>query len=306
MVCDLAVGCNNIIMTITVLRRRQFLSLIYADIFEYPLTYEEMSLFAINYPNWKFKQNPEFHTMNDSLGRQMFFLPGKQNLLNKRIANEKNSKEKINLAVKIAAILGRIPFIQAIYLTGSVAVANANKTADIDFMIITSMHRLWLTRLLVVLCLKLHLMYRSRTNISDKICTNLFITENYLAIKEKNLYSAHEILQAKCLFDRDNFEMKWLMTNSWVQKYLPSLYKAKIALVNNKKVNRFINKNKAIFIWKIDIIYIFEIITFLIQYLYMRPKITNEKINLNYAFFHPRTLADKIVDRFEKKLESLI
>jgi len=84
-----------------------------------------------------------------------FVLPGREYLIEKYKQREKYSAEKIERASRVIKYLKKIPSIQAIFLTGSVAVGNAKKEADIDLMIVTKPNTLWLTRLLVFIFLKL-------------------------------------------------------------------------------------------------------------------------------------------------------
>ena len=44
---------------------------------------------------------------------------------------------------------------------------------------------------------------------------------------------------------------------------------------------------------KANLILPFELLAFLAQYLYMRPKMTNEKVGWGFAFFHPDQLGLK-------------
>ncbi len=46
----------------------------------------------------------------------------------------------------------------------------------------------------------------------------------------------------------------------------------------------------------------FEALAFLGQYLYMRPKMTNEKVGWGRAFFHPRNLSNEVLKKFETRL----
>ena len=157
----------------------QLAAVIYADLFGYPLTVSEAKLWAI------------------------------------RKVGEKYSLEKFNQATEIVNLLKLIPTIEAVFLTGSVAVKKAKKNADLDIMIITSSKTAWLTIAVVFLFLKIIKKFK------NPICPNIFLDLNHLEIKEKNLYTAHEVLQAKCLYDRNKVSKKWLDANKWVKEYLP-------------------------------------------------------------------------------------
>ena len=224
-------------------------AVVYADLFGYPLTVSEAKLWAI------------------------------------RKTQEKYSAQKEKLALEGVAFLQKIPTVEAVFLTGSTAVKNATKNADIDLMIITKPNTLWLTRLIVFKKLK------------SFACPNIFLDTNHLEIMEKNLYTAHEVLQAKCLYDRENINYLWLKNNSWTKEFLPNVYKLKIK--NLKFIENF--KFQISNYWLMPI----ELITFTMQWLYMKNKITNERMGWGYAFFHPRNLSEKIVADFEKKLKQV-
>jgi len=56
--------------------------------------------------------------------------------------------------------------------------------------------------------------------------------------------------------------------------------------------------------WRI-LISFFNTLAFKLQYLYMKPKITAEKISLHQAFFHPVNLQEKICASFEERLRAI-
>ncbi|MBI4099380.1 nucleotidyltransferase domain-containing protein [Candidatus Microgenomates bacterium] len=176
----------------------------YADIFDWPLTVAEAK-------KWAIKVKPMTNkTLDYKISKKQW---------ERRKEKEKKAAKKILEAEIVAKSLARMTTIKAVFLTGSVAVGNAGKNADIDLMIVTVPGALWLTRLVVVIVLKLLGLYR-RT-----ICPNIFLDTKHLEIKEKNLYTAHEVLQAKCLVDKGKIKRLWLRKNNWTKDYLPNAYK---------------------------------------------------------------------------------
>lgn len=210
-----------------------------------------------------------------------------------RKIREKYSQEKFNQAIEIIPLLKLIPTIEAIFLTGSVAAKNAKKTADIDLMIITSTNTAWLTRAVVFIILKIIKKFK------NPLCPNIFLDLNHLEIKNKNLYTAHEILQAKCLYDKSNINFLWLEKNKWTKDYLPRAHKMNYEL--SIKNYGYKKKHNTYFIIHNSLV-IFELIAFLFQYLYMKRKITNERVGWGYAFFHPNDFSEKVLKRFEQRL----
>ena len=124
--------------------------------------------------------------------------------------------------------------------------------------------------------------FPGQTSAPNKICPNLWLDTNHLSIPHsRSIYIAHEILQAKPLFDKSSVSISFLKSNSWVQKYLPVAYK-NLTLGPSPKFRRGKPQQGEVF-WKF-----INSIFFIIQYLYMKPKMTSERVSLHSAFFHPQ------------------
>ena len=70
-----------------------------------------------------------------------------------------------------------------------------------------------------------HIICLLNINIGRKFCFNLFFAEDglILAKKKQNIYIAHELLQLKTIFDRDDHLQKLKYANSWVFKFFPNV-----------------------------------------------------------------------------------
>jgi hypothetical protein len=251
--------------------------------YNYPLTPHELWFWQHGAKFSKFqitKLNAKWKTINAKLWSV-------------RKQRELFSQKKWQIARKVGKSLSRIPTIQAIFVTGALAMNNSPKHDDIDFMIITSPHSLWLTRALVYLYLDLILHIRrppslpehSSPRVSGKICDNLYLDTNNLAVQHSNtesMYLAHEVLQAKCIFDRGGIHHQFLTQNSWVKKYLPIAYKHQTSNLKHQKTISYLLSPISYLLWPISLM------LFLMQYAYMLPKKTFERVGLGYAFFHPR------------------
>lgn len=211
-----------------------------------------------------------------------------------RKTREEYSLEKFNQAEEIVWILKKIPTVEAIFLTGSAAANNAKRGADADLMIITSPNSVWLTRAFVFIILKF------LKKLKNPLCPNIFLDLNHLEIKDKNLFTAHEVLQAKCLYDRHGVAKKWLEINSWTREYLPKAYKLNYELCIKNYAKTKLHNSYYILL---NSLISFELVAFIFQYLYMRKKITHESVGWGYIFFHPNDLSEKILKKFEKKFK---
>lgn len=263
----------------------------YSDNFSYPLTCEEIWL-------WQIHTSYSLKKIRSIINRQhfdskdgLYFLPGRKKIVDLRKAHEQASVYKWHYAFTYAAKLSRLPTIEALFVTGALAMNNSPRNDDIDFMVVTTPHTLWITRLLVFLLLgknrrPTQLQEHASARVSNKACDNLYIDAHQLKIASQNIFTAHEVLQAKCVFTKSNIPYRFIQENSWVKKFLPIAYAQKISQVKNLKHLPNYTKHR-----RISRIIISSVnrLVFLLQYLYMKPKITNEKVTLHAVFFHPRT-----------------
>jgi len=206
-----------------------------------------------------------------------------------RLYREKISLLKWQESQKQLPRLAKNPFVLAIFVTGSLAVSNCTRNDDIDLMIIAKPHSLWLARLWYILTLSPsglrrppHLSEHRSARVRDKLCDNLYLEYPYFRVPHQNLYIAHEILQAKPLYDPHSLRRQFLTQNSWVKNYLPVAYRETL---KTKPPSTAIPKLSYLLL---TIYYSLNLMAFAFQYLYMLPKITLEKISLHQAFFHPR------------------
>ena len=256
-------------------------ALAYADIFDYPLTGKEIHHWAIGESQPKIRATNKFHT-----------LPNRQRLIALRQNKQPWNLQKKALAKKVGKWLQHIPTIQLIAITGALAMNNADKDDDIDLMVITSPNRLWLTRLLVIPLLEI-LGIRRRPhnslfvipNSNNKICLNLWLDETALSVPkpQRSLYTAHEVAQIVPIVNKRHTYEKFLSANSWISRFLPN-----ISIPNLPNSPNLPN-----------------IIAFKLQYLYMKSKMTREKIGLHFAFFHPRNTGKLVMQEYNKRLKKL-
>ena len=202
-------------------------TLIYSNIFDYPLTKQELWEYALTPSSLNKK---EFFTTLTTFPhcrskRQYYFLPGAEAIVQIRLNREAVAKKKLFLAKKTARILSIIPTIQFIGISGSLSMNNTQDEDDIDLVIITRQHSIWVTRFCIFIMLEIFRKRRKRGSrqVNDKICVNLLLEESSLALspRRQNIYTAHEIIQVKALFDCNNMHQRFLLANPWVKKFMP-------------------------------------------------------------------------------------
>ena len=210
------------------------------------------------------------------------------------------SQRKIDESINIIKRLAKIPTIRLISVTGSVAVNNSKEDDDVDLMIVTKNNSLWLTRLLITVIIYFSGRKRkpnaSRTQSSDTLCLNLWLEERSLTIpvSKRSLYTAHEVLQTLPVYDSGGCYQKFVTKNHWVKRHLANAY-------YNKTRNLKHSDNSSKTIAVNHLLRFLNNLSYLLQYMYMKPKITTESISIKSAYFHKINFSKKINDYLEAK-----
>lgn len=286
-------------------------TLIYSDIFDYPLTKDEIwkGLIKCNNVTMQECKNETQKLKTIKFKRGFYFLKGRDKLVSIRKERKKYSAEKLYKAYEIINKIKLIPSVKLIGTTGALAMENGKKEDDIDLFIIATAGLLWTTRLLVTLLVEITGMRRhpQEKNANNKICLNMFVDEDNLAVpkKEQDLFSAHEVVQMKPLFVRGNTYQKFLQENNWVEKYLPNAYK-KLALVESDKDTSEVAKQRFRLLgwWRNQVNKITDFFLKIIQLWYMRNRRTTEVIKEGVIRFHPQDARIWIMERYSSKINT--
>lgn len=264
-------------------------SIIYHDVFDYPLTETELI-------RWSTGKKVDLKNTDRILFRHKsghYYLDDKEGLVLKRLMHERASKKKIVLARKAAKLLSFIPSVQMVGLTGALAMNNASEESDIDLMIVTSKNSLWVTRILsyaLLLTFGFKVRRFGQKNEKNKLCLNIWLDETSLGWRgKKNIYTAHEISQTIPLFDRGVYG-KLISENEWIKEYWP-----------NAVGFRGDSQKEA----KKSIFSIFENIARVFQFNYMSKKRTRETVGKKIALFHPTDWSEIVLGRLDKYLDLL-
>ena len=205
-------------------------TMVYADLFDYPLTDVEIHRYLIGCPASASAVEDRL-THLDGLQKRVgfiapyWFLAGRERLVSVRQKREAFAKELLPEARRYGRQIAAVPFVQMVALTGALAMNNVTDLHDdIDFMIITQSDRVWLTRGLVALLV--HLARRRGVH----LCPNYILSERSLELGEPSLFTAHELVQMVPLYGSRPYR-RLLDTNAWVADYLPNASLGRPALV---------------------------------------------------------------------------
>jgi hypothetical protein len=191
----------------------------YFDLFSYPLTCENIryyldidageeeighELAALIREGCLFRLGSYYSLRNDPA------------LADKRRRGEAHADELLRIAARGARLLYQFPYVRGICISGSLSKHCAEENADIDYFIITRANRLWIARTFMHLFKKLTYL-RGRQH---RYCMNYYVDEEALEIKEKNIFTAIELLTLMPACGNGGLT-KFFQANNWTSLYLP-------------------------------------------------------------------------------------
>lgn len=192
-------------------------TLAYSDVFEYPLRLDEIHRYLPIRADVE-QVTQALNGFEELVGTRddFYFLAGRENIVEIRKGRKVHSQKLIRLAVRYGRILGTLPFIRMVALTGSLAVLNSTKEADFDYMLVTAPNHVWTARAFALLFNRFTRLF------GHTLCPNLIVSENALAWSTHDLYSARELCQMVPITGMDVYR-KLMKTNEWVKDFLPNV-----------------------------------------------------------------------------------
>jgi hypothetical protein len=202
------------------LRRAIARTVAYADLFEYPLDRGEIQRYLIGEAaspdevDRALEQDGALTTYVERTGDK-FHLRGRASTVETRRVREAASAELWRNARAYGAWVARLPLVRFVGVTGALAMSNAEGRADIDLFVLTHPGRLWLCRLLVLAVVRLAAL-RGHT-----LCPNFLLSTEQLALRERNVFTAHEITQIVPLRPTEHYA-RFMDANQWAFDFLPN------------------------------------------------------------------------------------
>lgn len=287
------------------IRRNILKTLVYHDIFSYPLTFAQLSEYLITEES--IQQKDIKREVSYLLKQQMicfykgyYCLSGRELIIPAYIQRLRESREKFTSAAKIFNLLSRIPTIRFLAISGSLARNNANKGDDIDLFVITAPKTIWITRLVILSVLQLmgRRRVRGERDVQNKFCVNFFMDTDTLSfpLEKHDLYTAFELSQIRPVVDKENILWTLYMRNSWMRQFLAH------------KPLPVYTYNKLNIIDKILILLfsLCEGISRRLQWKIMHKHITTETVNRHQAAFHPLDYRKTTILTFHRRSEAVL
>lgn len=197
-------------------------TVIYADLFHYPLTSAEIHHFLIHDQPVSRAAIEQALLSDSDLCDSINLIDGyvvygnRGELIALRQERERAARHLWPLAVQYGQWLARLPFVRMVAITGALAMHNpADYDDDLDYMLVTTARRVWLARAFAVALVRLG---RLR---GVEICPNFVLAENALIQERQDIFIAHEVTQMVPLYGNGLYQ-QFRTANEWVMNQLPN------------------------------------------------------------------------------------
>jgi hypothetical protein len=191
----------------------------YADVFDYPLTADEVHRYLVGVPAARGSVRTALGAASlipDVLSRtgRYFTLAGREMTVEIRRARASTASGYWRRAMRYGHMIGNLPFVRMVAVTGALAMDNV-ADGDIDYLVVTEPGRLWLCRAIVVG------LVRTAALRGVELCPNYFLSERALILDERNLFTAHEVAQMVPLSGIATYQ-RMRTLNRWTDTFLPN------------------------------------------------------------------------------------
>jgi len=218
------------------LRQAILATLIYADLFDHALTRDELHRYLIGQavsaaPLVAMLDSDAELRFHIAQTEGRFHLSRRPHLADIRRERTAASAELWPVARRYGGLIARLPFVRLVGVTGALAMNNARPDDDIDLFILAQPGRLWLCRLLVLGVVKL------AARRGYVLCPNFLLSTDHLWLSERNLFTAHEVVQMVPL-ERNRWYGAFIEANGWVADFLPNAFAGRTADARPRSTKR--------------------------------------------------------------------
>jgi hypothetical protein len=190
--------------------------LLYYDIFDHPLTREEIIMNC----NIDEDSSAKSGILEEVTEKKLIYkldgyysVRNDLSLVEKRRCGSELAAALLPKAFKMAKFISSFPFVRSVSLSGSISKDFMDDKKDIDYFIIVRPERLWLARTILILYKRIFLL-----NSYKYFCLNYFIDDEHLEIEQKNIFTATELFTLIPVTG-DECIRQFIQANLWVKEY---------------------------------------------------------------------------------------
>ncbi|MCQ3930334.1 MAG: hypothetical protein DPW16_07725 [Chloroflexi bacterium] len=204
------------------------MTLLYADVFSFPMTAREIHHFligcsaseeeiecAIVNPSAWLTQYIEVGTLNQ---QPIYTIRKADNtpVFETRQQRDIASMELWPKARRYGVLLGHLPFVRMVAITGALAMRNAGSPQDdLDYLLVVKQGRVWLARLGAVVLVRVCKVF------GVMLCPNYVLADTALEQNRHDLFMAHELTQMIPLTGQVVYQQMRSL-NQWADAMLPN------------------------------------------------------------------------------------
>lgn len=194
-------------------------SVIYASLFDYPLTLDQLHYSLIESDQTKLEILAVFEgseLLRDIIEyRDGFFFPaGRGDLVAERRRREARSDAFLAEHQLALRLICALPFTRLVALSGSIAHRNLEPGGDLDLFIVTRGSRVWTVTLMLLVLTRL--LRRRRT-----ICANFVLADSRLTVDQQDLFTANQVIHLQPLIGAELID-RFRAANPFVRACYPN------------------------------------------------------------------------------------
>jgi hypothetical protein len=214
-------------------------SVLYAALFDYPLTLAELRHTLIESAQTPsqilaaYEDSEPLRTLID--WRNGYFFPrGRGGLVRVRREREVRSRRFLADHGLLLTLLSAMPYVRLVALSGSIAHLNLDGDGDLDLFIVTRGRRVWSVTVAALVIAKL-LGQRKTT------CVNFVLADTRLAIEQQDFFNASQIVHLKPIVGDDVYR-QLVKANPFIQRVYPNFH------IPDRKLRRTVAQRIALFV----------------------------------------------------------
>ena len=192
-------------------------TIVYADLFDYPLTMEEIhqNLFGFRASRTMVAATLKTQELTDLITFEQgyYMLKGRSHLYEERLNKTEEAQRLFEQHRKLLYWLCACPFVRMMSLSGALAFKNCKEDSDIDLFLVIDKKRLWTIYAFLAVTAKL-------IGKRELLCLNYIIGRSDTHIKDQDIFNAHQIANLRPMYGWTHYR-KFTATNGWVMGYLP-------------------------------------------------------------------------------------
>ena len=207
-------------ITVSDIQKSILKTLSYFDIFDYPLNLDELYEYA--YHSGLSKKDFQL-SLQELVEQQILFssenlyhFSSNKNVVAIRKDLNQRAGEFLPHAKKYSQLISKFPFVEAVFITGSLSKNCMPIDGDVDYFIVAKPGRLWVCRLFLTAFKKLFLL-----NSRKYFCVNYYLDSASLRVPDSNIFTATEIVFAMPASNQ-RLCTQFYKTNEWTKEFYPN------------------------------------------------------------------------------------